>query len=74
MVEEFAGKTGSDLPVPMSELVVGAFAMKLHAKSPLDGSWRGRPVAAVAICRRTLMVAGVHVTYNHFGTLGGVCI
>ena len=48
-------------PAPMAELTVGAFAMEVRARGMSLGPWVGRPVAVLAICHRTLMVAGVHV-------------
>jgi len=61
MFESITETTGTARPAPMEELTVGAFAMETHAQSSNNGNWHGRPVALVAICRRTLMVAGVHV-------------
>ena len=61
MFEGITETIGTARPAPMEELTVGAFAMEMHAQSSSNGNWHGRPVALVAICRRTLMVAGLHV-------------
>ncbi|WP_182084294.1 Mu transposase C-terminal domain-containing protein [Aureimonas sp. ME7] len=65
MFQGIADGSQATRPAPMAELTVGAFAMELRATAPAVGQasdgWVGRPVAVLAICRRTLMVAGVHL-------------
>lgn len=45
----------------MAELTIDAFAAEARATGISLGPWVGRPVAVLAICRRILMVAGVHI-------------